>query len=79
MTDLRTVIVVAFLETGGLKKLNCVQMMSAPGLIVQHSKRCVPEFSWCLLNTILPIHNFRHGSWKLYCKSPLLVFKLEFI
>lgn len=59
-----------FLETGGLKKLNrtWILMTSTPSLNAQHSKGCVPEFSRYLLKTVLPIHDFSHGSWKIYCE-----------
>lgn len=53
-----------FLETSGLKKLNCIclLMMSIPGLIAQHSNGHVLEFSWHLLKIVLPIHAFCHRS-----------------
>lgn len=60
-----------FLETGGSKKLNCMchLMMSIPGLIAQHSKGHVFEFSWHLLKAVLPINAFCHRSQKAKYES----------
>lgn len=56
------------LDTGGLKKLNYMRvlMMSAPRLTAQCSKGGAPDFSWHLVRTVLPIHDFCHESWMVY-------------
>lgn len=59
------------LDTGGLKTLNYtrVLMMSAPRLTVQRTKGGAPDFSWNLVRTALPIHDFCHESWMVYYES----------